>query len=369
VIGAFTTVCRALALCLGIGLCVNVEETPPVQGGGATPAVQKAETSSDPVWQRTLDSRPVSIVAGSAHLFVAGHGPGIEALSVADGASAWVLPVEDPVQLLVADGVLLAIERARLQVIDQASGAVRWGLDLPLPGSIATGYGDRVTIATGPYVWHGTADEGRKIWALEFPAPVSFIVSGAEGIVIVLTNNAVFLVDREGGQARWEVGVPAEVQAVTLAGGRIYLTGSDNALYCYRASDGQDSWHFPLPARVAGRPVVDSQQVYVALLDNTLHAFNRSSGNRQWWHPLSGRPADGPMLVGQDVYVPLTDGAISRSLTDGSGPRARMPARPTVAQDLVRLEAGGVLPGGRTVFIVTMGAGTDVRQLAVWPRS
>ena len=358
-----TTTCWGLAFCLGLG------QSPPAKDGAASPQNQTEAGSGEPVWQRTVDAQgPASIAVGAAHLFVAADGLGLDALAVADGTVVWSLPVDSPVDLMVADTALLVVEPTRLRALEQDSGAVRWTVSLPSAGSVVSAHSGRVTVGSGRYLLQATLEEGTGVWSRELPTPIRITAAGPDGIAVVLADNSLLVMDPSLGQPHWPtVVVPTEVQAMTIAEGRVYVAGADKTLYGYRAATGRRDWFFPLHASIAGPPVVDRRHVYVALFDNTLRAFDRSSGNRRWWVPLPARPTDGPDLVGQDLFVPLTSGGVSHARASGTGPVRRIPERQAGVADAVRLEAGGVLADGKAVFTLTMGL-DRVRTLAVWPR-
>jgi outer membrane protein assembly factor BamB len=274
---------------------------------------------------------------------------------------------------IVVGGIAYVLDSENnVTAIRTAGGARLWRISLIPEGKSTRAFGG------------GLASDGQRIYA-----------TSVFGEALALDANS--------GAVQWrkKLGVPVRA-APTVANGTIYFTGSSNEVFALRASDGNEVWKYqgtggratiassPSPAvaqgfvvipttageiiaftasdgleawsdaltssdpsatatnigSVAGRPVIDGNQVIAISNAGRMAAFALSSGERQWSRDFSGSQT--PWVAGDHVFV-ITNGRTLMALSRRTGAVRWTKELPG------KIWSGPVLGGGRLLAVSSDG--------------
>lgn len=274
--------------------------------------------------------------------------------------------------IIVGGTAYVLDSRSNVTAIRTSSGAQAWRVSLIPEGKSTRAFGG------------GLASDGQRIYA-----------TSVFGEALAL--------DAATGAILWRKKLGAPVRAApTVANGTIYFTGSSNEVFALRASDGNEVWKYqgtggratiassPSPAvsqgfvvipttageiiaftsgdgleawsdaltssdpaatatnigSVAGRPVIEGNQVIAISNAGRMAAFALQSGDRQWTRDISGSQT--PWVAGDHVFV-IINGKTLMALSRRTG-GVRW------SKDLPgKIWAGPVLGGGRLLAVSSDG--------------
>jgi len=274
--------------------------------------------------------------------------------------------------IIVGGTAYVLDSRSNVTAIRTSSGDQAWRVSLIPEGKSTRAFGG------------GLASDGQRIYA-----------TSVFGEALAL--------DAATGAVLWRKKLGAPVRAApTVANGTIYFTGSSNEVFALRASDGNEVWKYqgtggratiassPSPAvsqgfvvipttageiiaftasdgleawsdaltssdpaatatnigSVAGRPVIDGDQVIAISNAGRMGAFALQNGDRQWTRDISGSQT--PWVAGDHVFV-IINGKTLMALSRRTG-GVRW------SKDLPgKVWAGPVLGGGRLLAVSSDG--------------
>jgi outer membrane protein assembly factor BamB len=274
---------------------------------------------------------------------------------------------------IIVGGVAYVLDsRSNVTAIRTSGGGQLWQVSLIPEGKSTRAFGG------------GLASDGQRLYA-----------TSVFGEALAL--------DPSSGAIQWRKKLGAPVRAApTVANGTIYFTGSSNEVFALRASDGNEVWKYqgtggratvassPSPAvakgfvvipttageivsftasdgleawsdaltsddpaatatnigSVAGRPVIDGDQVIAISNAGRMAAFSLSSGERQWSRDISGSQT--PWVAGEHVFV-IVNGKTLMALSRRTGGVRWSKELPG------KVWAGPVLGGGRLLAVSSDG--------------
>jgi outer membrane protein assembly factor BamB len=258
-----------------------------------------------------------------------------------------------------------------LRVLDAATGAVRWSVDLGAeitgaasyvppsagvgPTVIVGGYdgrvhrvdlttgADRWVYATGSYLYGSAALTGDLA-----------VIGGCDGFVHSVRVS-------DGGVVS-KVAVEAYVGAsVGVDGGKGYVGHFGNKVVSFDPAKGTAGWtYFDRGFPYLSSPAIGADVIVLGGRDKAVHGVDRVTGQAAWWGNTMGQVDSSPVIVGSHVVVgsadgrlyvmSVEDGAVERSLDVGGA----ITASPAVASGWVFIGAadgtfhafGPRIPGG-----------------------
>ncbi|MGE0005252.1 MAG: PQQ-binding-like beta-propeller repeat protein [Parvibaculaceae bacterium] len=274
---------------------------------------------------------------------------------------------------IVVGGVAYVLDsRNNVTAIRTSGGGQLWRISLAPEGKSTRAFGG------------GLASDGQRIYA-----------TSVFGEALAL--------DAGTGAVQWRKKLGAPIRAApTVANGVIYFTGSSNEVFALRAGDGGELWKYqgtggratiassPSPAvsqgfvviptttgeitiftandgleawsdaltssdptatatnigSVAGRPVIDGNQVIAISNAGRMAAFTLNSGERQWTRDISGSQT--PWVAGDHVFV-IVNGKTLMALSRRTGGLRWSKDLPG------KIWAGPVLGGGRLLAVSSDG--------------
>ncbi len=204
--------------------------------------------TGEEAWRRELDAGavPASLLVADGAIYAATEGGSLAALSPADGAVTWTMPVGGRVTRgpAFAHGTLyVGVAGIGLLAIDPSTQVVRWTAQLG-PGEVGTPAvsGGRVYVARGLLAVDAEHDlvaldvrDGREIWT--FPSP--------------------------GGE---------QMHVGAIAHGRVYAVSEGGSLYAIDPTTGRQVWTLFIGGRLATLATVAGDVVYVSSTDKTVRA-------------------------------------------------------------------------------------------------
>ncbi|HTN98248.1 MAG TPA: PQQ-binding-like beta-propeller repeat protein [Nordella sp.] len=336
----------------------------------------QGETSSDPIVIPTAETNASWAQPGGQATNSFGNLSAGATLSQAWSANAGEGTTDEgrivASPIIVGGTAYVLDSRSNVTAIRTANGGQAWRVSLIPEGKSTRAFGG------------GLASDGQRIYA-----------TSVFGEALAL--------DPSTGAILWRKKLGAPVRAApTVANGTIYFTGSSNEVFALRASDGSEAWKYqgtggratiassPSPAvsqgfvvipttageiiaftasdgleawsdaltsndpaatatnigSVAGRPVIDGNQVFAISNAGRMASFTLQSGDRQWTRDLSGSQT--PWVAGDHVFVIIngkTLMALSRR-TGGVRWSKELPGK---------IWAGPVLGGGRLLAVSSDG--------------
>jgi outer membrane protein assembly factor BamB len=319
------------------------------------------------IWQLTFDPPPVQLPAFDSHsAYVVLAGGELRAIDHQDGTPRWTSPTASTVRPASSGRHLVGADGPTAWALDAASGQAAWRRDLgarvsaapvvAAPGAVfQTEAGDLALLA-----W----EDGREVWRVRLPAPVSAPIAAGPGLAWVgLDDGRVLAIDLADGATRWTRTLGARVLGLTPADDRVFAGAADNLFYALKAKDGGVAWRWRTGGDVGGSAVADARRVYFTSLDAMLRASDRRHGDLRWQRPLTTRAVGAPVLAETRVIVAGVSPELRAFRTSDGGMEAfaPLPGRPlqgpylateTVSAParLVLLTAGGHLMAiGQTV--------------------
>ncbi|MGW0818889.1 outer membrane protein assembly factor BamB family protein [Streptomyces viridiviolaceus] len=295
----------------------------------------------DPSDGRSLWRHPVaSVLRGAPPAVSAGlvqpaldHGPGLEALDPASGATRWE---KDDLAYsgTTATGTTLLLTRADGTVsgVDAATGDIRWNRSfpgLPVPyfhwfgggtayavSVAADGGSTRVTAvdpATGDVRWDeeltGTLDLLGAAGGSVYLAEGDSVYGRAKGVVRYTPDT--------GATRRVALPVPVDEAQGGVYGGEVYLMGGGGSLVAVDMTAGRQRWRLETGIARGSAPVADSRHVYVTGPDGRLLGVDARRGRLLGQTPPRlGADADRvPAALPEPV---LADGRVHAAAPDGT---------------------------------------------------
>ena len=314
----------------------------------------------DVAWLLDLDqatSRPAAIDEERIYLpLIDGT---LLALDLDTGAHVWAR--HRPVQgdLLIDNGVLIAVYEQLLIAFDAKDGRLLWSHRLDHPRltrpTLSNGW-LVVTLLDTTLVAFRSAD-GKELWRehLGKPATAALSISG-DRLYIPLeqeSGGSVRVLTLSSGEFVWEQplsGAPAAILALDA----VFVGATDNFFYRLRLDNGEIEWHFRTGGDIFGLPAIDEERVYFTALDNIVRALDRENGAQRWRMPLQGRPESGPVRVQDSLVLSGLSPNVQLFHTETGRPMGRFSANNELAMppQHIRRESS---EGNRTVLLTRAG--------------
>jgi outer membrane protein assembly factor BamB len=372
VLAARTTRCCS-AVALSVGLVAAAAAAPEHRPLALFPLTKVWTVSLDPAL-----AAPPAFDEAQAYLPLAdGH---VAALGLADGMRSWTHDATAVQAPAAGDRLVFVPTPAAVTALSAADGAVVWQLPM-----------DKID---GPLVWKSgwllvpTADgiiralrasDGTSVWQADVAGPPHArpTVFG-DRIYVPTADGRIVALAVETGRLIWERHLDGAANQVTATDDRVYAGSVDNFFYCLDARDGRIDWRWRTGADVIGAAAIDAERVYFVSLDNVLRALDRHSGVQRWMRPLDMRPASGPIEAASMLTVSggsptldafdVSDGRPDGTLTapgDLTAPPYvfTSPPRPTP----LLFVATGNIAGGTTVTVYTRAIEPPVVPVAPLP--
>ena len=261
------------------------------------------------LWTLALNNQ---ITPGSAPAFdgVFGffpiEGDRIVAYDLARGQQLWIAPASTGIAPAAGADLLFIGEPGRLVALHIADGSTAWQLPLAdtlaVPPVFDSGWLVAATIQGDVLAFR--ASDGTLVWRQPVGSPAHARPALASGRVYVPTEDGRVVALRvDTGATIWEHRLGGAASDILAVDERLFVGSNDNFFYCLKSDTGQTDWPWRTGADVIGLPVVDEHVVYFVSLDNVLWALNRSNGNQRWKRPLPLRPTSGPLRAGAALLV------------------------------------------------------------------
>ncbi|WNN43319.1 MULTISPECIES: outer membrane protein assembly factor BamB [Winslowiella] len=240
------------------------------------------------------------VTAGGEHIYIGSERAQVYALNSADGSIAWQTNVagEAMSRPVVSDGlVLIHTSNGMLQGLDQASGAVKWSVNLDMPAlslrgesAPATAFGAAIVGGDNGRVSAVMMNQGQLIWQQRISQPsgateidrlsdVDTTPVVVNGVVYALAYNGnLTALDLRSGQILWkrEIG---SVSDLIVDAGRIYLVDQDDRVMALSVEGGVSIWRqSDLLHRNLTSPVLYNGYIVVGDSEGYLHWINTDDG-------------------------------------------------------------------------------------------
>lgn len=226
-------------------------------------------------------------------------------------------PISDTGMIVVGageEGLLALEERLPSNEVRLAWEIPHWHVDgspLVVAGRVYCGslLGDLATTQT-PFVAAFRLSDGRTLWRIESPLPVSASLAWAGGKVLVPLGNGkinadanppwggILALQADTGRRIWHFDNCGPVFSTpAVRTGRVYFGSKDGRLRCLDAESGELIWSQPLDAAIVACPALAEDVVVAVSVRGTVYAFDAATGQVRW--RLDELVADAP---NQDVY-------------------------------------------------------------------
>jgi outer membrane protein assembly factor BamB len=249
---------------------------------------------------------------------------------------------------VVADGRIFVLDSAaHVYAFDAGSGKPLWNRGLAPAGKDESwlfglfgnngkmdptkGYGGGVAYDDGKlFATSGfgevlalDARTGKKLWSQDLGVPIVNAPAANGGRVFVSSHdNHFYALAQTDGRKLWDHQGIAESAGIlestsaAVAGEYVMAPYSSGEIYALRVTNGRPAWNDMLTHSgvatalselddIAGRPVVDRDEVYAISHSGIMAAINLNTGDRLWSRDIGGIQT--PWAAGDYVYVLTTD--------------------------------------------------------------
>ena len=267
------------------------------------------------------------------HVYVGSERGQVFALNTSDGSIAWQTTAAGEVlsRPVISDGlVLVHTGNGMLQGLDQASGEIRWTVNLDMPAltlrgesAPATAFGAAIVGGDNGRVSAVILDRGQIIWQqrisqavgateIDRLSDVDTTPVVVDGVVYALAYNGnLAALDLRSGQILWkrEIG---SVHDMIVDGGRIYLVDQDDRLIALSTEGGVSLWRqSELLHRNLTSPVMYNGYLVVGDSEGYLHWINADDGRfvAQQKVDSSGFQSE-PVVASDKLLIQSKDGEV-----------------------------------------------------------
>jgi outer membrane protein assembly factor BamB len=212
------------------------------------------------------------------------------------------------------DGLLAVSENLSASDATVAWKIPHWHVDgspLVMDGTVYCGslLGDLPTTQT-PFIGAFQLSDGRTLWRIESPLPVSASLVWADSKILVplgtgkinvesaTERGGLLALDAATGRRLWyfeQCGPVFSTPAVQA--GKAYFGSKDGWLFCLDAETGQIVWRQQLDAAVIACPALAADAVVAVSVRGTVYSFDAATGQLRW--RLDDLVSDAPLA---DVY-------------------------------------------------------------------
>jgi outer membrane protein assembly factor BamB len=265
---------------------------------------------AEQAWLRDLQDLPA---AGGAldrdRVYIPLQSAGTIALDRETGQAAWTNPTIATQPLVLAPGLVIAINAAEIVAVDRATGSTTWQVSVPstaIGAAIVAGSLLLAPLQDGSIVAVQTRDHSIA-WAARFGtlAPPVSLATDAMAVYVTTGDSRVVALTLSSGEQLWQRTLTGMLSPSDVAKDRVFVGSTSNAFFALDSSTGQEAWHWGRE-RIGGDVIgsaTDGDVTYYVGLDNLLHAVNRGNGNQRWKQPTPTRPIAPPIAFGGIVAV------------------------------------------------------------------
>ena len=269
----------------------------------------------DPRWSMSFASVPVARPGYDATTaYVPLKDGQLVAVDLDRGTIRWTLDQSTAFTPATGEGLVFTVSDQRIEALDAATGAARWGT--PLPGGAAmplyydTGWllasttaGDLVALR---------ASDGTVQWRRALGAPLSGPPGPAlDRLYLPLEDNRLVSVFLVNGEVAWSRTLPARVTSLLALDDQLVVGTAAKRVLSIDLEHGRERWGWNVGGDISGQPAADRKRIYFAARDNILRALDRKSGNLRWKANLASRPAGGPLRTADTVLMPMVSSEIA----------------------------------------------------------
>ncbi|KAF0647846.1 hypothetical protein K701_21700 [Streptomyces fradiae ATCC 10745 = DSM 40063] len=362
---------------------------------GAAAAARGFREWAVPLGTGGAAGQPPVCAAAAGALYCSASGVKAARLDAADGTVVWSVPAGPPAApregtprestpreaapVVAADGLVRVVSgraatggASRLEALDAASGAVRWGADLGAYTGVVHGPDTVLLVRADGRARALDAATGAERWSGRPAARAQWVAGAAAGepvyaaaVAVDGASTEVSAVDPRDGRVLWRERVPGALTPVQVARGALVLLSADRDLYTDAVVrlDLRDRGVRRVALSGAAdqaQAVVDGRTAYVVGSGGALAAVDLGAGaggGRELWRLETGAArVSRPVVAGGRVFLMAGDGRLlgvdaERGVLAGqSGPRMAGGVVPLLAAPVA---AGGKVYGGApdgTVF-------------------
>jgi outer membrane protein assembly factor BamB len=274
---------------------------------------------------------------------------------------------------IIVGGVAYVLDsRSNVTAIRTSGGGQLWRVSLIPEGKSTRAFGGGLA-SDGQRIYATSvfgealaldAATGAILWRKKLGAPVRAAPTVDTGTIYFTgSSNEVFALRASDGGELWKYqgaggrATIASSPSPAVSQGFVVIPTTVGEIVAFTASDGLEAWSDALTSNdptatatnigsVAGRPVIDGNQVFAISNAGRMAAFALNSGERQWSRDLSGSQT--PWVAGDHVFV-IVNGKTLMALSRRTG-GVRW------SRDLPgKIWAGPVLGGGRLLAVSSDG--------------
>lgn len=273
------------------------------------------------------------ITVSGDRLYIGSERGQVYALNTSDGAIAWQAKAagEALSRPVVSDGlVLIHTSNGMLQGLDQATGAVKWTVNLDMPalslrgesapsvafgGAIVGGDNGRVSaviLNQGQLIWQQRISQPSGATEIDRLSDVDTTPVIVNGVVYALAYNGnLTALDLRSGQILWKREIGG-VKDLIVDAGRIYLVDQDDRVIALNADGGVAIWRqSELLHRNLTSPVLYNGYLVVGDSEGYLHWMNTTDGRFVAQQKLdsSGFQTE-PVVASDKLLIQSKDGEV-----------------------------------------------------------
>lgn len=273
------------------------------------------------------------ITVSGDRLYIGSERGQVYALNTSDGAIVWQAKAagEALSRPVVSDGlVLIHTSNGMLQGLDQATGAVKWTVNLDMPalslrgesapsvafgGAIVGGDNGRVSaviLNQGQLIWQQRISQPSGATEIDRLSDVDTTPVIVNGVVYALAYNGnLSALDLRSGQILWKREIGG-VKDLIVDAGRIYLVDQDDRVIALNADGGVAIWRqSELLHRNLTSPVLYNGYLVVGDSEGYLHWMNTTDGRFVAQQKLdsSGFQTE-PVVASDKLLIQSKDGEV-----------------------------------------------------------
>jgi outer membrane protein assembly factor BamB len=224
--------------------------------------------------------------------------------------------------------------KGRLHGYEFGTGKKRWDATIgPVAGPLAV-RGARVFAATATgWLFSFDAATGEPHWSRPFPRPLRAGVTVLDSLLIVATEDSLFLVGAEDGQVEASALTPGTViSPPAVSGSVLVVTTPDGFVAAYDRTTLDQLWEQPLGEPVFGAPAIARDTVFVVTLHGTLWRIPLRDPAGALTLALGVTVRATAVPLGEGVLLGTVEGEIWWVVPGDPEPRWRRQFRPPIDQ-------------------------------------
>jgi len=274
---------------------------------------------------------------------------------------------------IIVGGVAYVLDsRSNVTAIRASGGGQVWQVSLIPEGKSTRAFGGGLA-SDGQRIYATSvfgealaldASTGAILWRKKLGAPVRAAPTVTNGAIYFTgSSNEVFALRASDGGELWKYqgtggrATVASSPSPAVAQGFVVIPTTAGEIIAFTASDGLEAWSDALTSSdptasatnigsVAGRPVIEGDQVFAISNAGRMAAFSLKDGERQWTRDISGSQT--PWVAGDHVFV-IVNNKTLMALSRRTGAVRWSKELPG------KVWAGPVLGGGRLLAVSSTG--------------